>query len=93
MMDDPEVFTKFSINTLSVTFKQTINVIKNFVECFGGSLALNYGDIDNFVKDTHSANSARAAAQIILSSNNVTQGLKPMFFEIKNREFCNDLPD
>ena len=63
------------------------------MESFGELLAVNDRDIDTFSKDTHSANNARAAAQRILISNNVTQGLKSMFFELKNRELCNDFPD
>ena len=38
-------------------------------------------------------NDSRAAAQIILISNNVTQGIKYMFFELKDRELCNAFPD
>ena len=79
-LDDPAVFTNFVRNTLMVTTQRTIDVITNFVEYFGYLLALNDGDIDTFVKYTHSVNNARAAAQIILVSNNFTQGLKSFFF-------------
>ena len=51
----------------------------NFVESFGELLAVNDGDIKTFVKYTHSVNNTRAVAQIILISNNVTQGLKSFF--------------
>ena len=79
------VFTDFLINTLGVTTQKTIDVIINFVEYFGDFLALNDGDIDTFVKDTHYVNNARASAQIIFISNNITQGLKSMFYNIKDR--------
>ena len=62
------------------------------MESFGDLKAVNDGDIDTFVKDTHSANNARAAAKRILIGNSVTQGLKPMFFELKDRELCNAFP-
>ena len=75
-MYDPEVSTDFFRNTLGVSTQQTIDIITNFLKYFGGLIAVNDGDIDTFLKDTHSANNARAAAQIILISNNVTQGLK-----------------
>ena len=78
-MDDPEVFTNFVRNTLRVTTNQTIDLITNFMESFGGLLAVNDGVIDTFVKYTHSTNNARADAQNILTSNNVTQGHKSMF--------------
>ena len=92
-MDDPAVFTDFVRNTLGVTTKWTIDIIANLVESFGDLLTVNVGDIETFVKDTHSENNARAAAQIILISNRVTQGLKSMFLELKDRELCNALTD
>ena len=76
-MYDPEVSTDFLINTLGVSTQQTIYIITNFVESFGGLLAVNDGDIDTFFKVTHSVNISKAAAQIILTSNNVTQGSHP----------------
>ena len=84
-MDNPAVFTNLVRNTLRVNTQRTIGVIKNFLESFGGLLVVNDGDIDTFVKDTHSVNNARAAAQRILISNNFTQGIKSMFFDIKDR--------
>ena len=76
---DPAVFSNFVRNTLRVTTQQTIDVITISVEYFGDLLAVNDGYIDIFVKDTHSTNNARSAAQIILISNNVNKGLKSMF--------------
>ena len=83
-MDDPAIFTGLTINILRVTTQKTINIIMNFVESFGDLLAVNDGDIDTFVKDTHSADNARAAAQRTFISNTVTQGLETMFFEIND---------
>ena len=54
---------------------------------------MNDIDINTFVKDTHSTNNTRASLHIILISNNVTQVLKSMFFELKDRELCNMFPD
>ena len=79
-MDDIAVFTAFVRNTLGVTTHQMIDVITNFLEYFGYLLAVNDGYIEIFFKDTHSMNNARSAAQRILISNNVTQGLKSMFW-------------
>ena len=84
-IDDPVVFTNFLINTLRVTTQRKINVITNFVKTFVYLLAVNDGDIDTFFKDAHSVNNDRAAAQRILISNNVTQRIKCMFFELKYR--------
>ena len=77
-MDDPVVFTYIVINTLGVTTQKTIDVIMNFVGSFGDLLAVNDGDIDTFVKDTHYENNSRAVEHRILIGNNVTQGLKSM---------------
>ena len=92
-IDDPAVFTDFFINTLRTTNQQTVVVITNIVLSFGGLLVVNDGDIDTFSKDTHSVNNSRAAVQRILIGTNVTQGLKSMLFDIKDRELCNNLPD
>ena len=78
-MDDPSVFTIFLRNTVGVTTKQKIYVIKNFMESFGYLLSVNDGYIETFVKDNHSTNNDRAAAQRIFISNNINQGLKSMF--------------
>ena len=69
-MDDPTLFTDFVRNTLWFTNQQKIDLIANFVETFWILLALNDRDIEKFVKDTHSVNISRAAAQRILISNN-----------------------
>ena len=90
MMDNPAVFTNFLRNTVGFTTQKTINVIANFIKYFGYLLAVNDGDIDTFVKDNHSVNNARADAQRILISNSITQGLKSKFFDLKDRELCND---
>ena len=79
-MYDKAVFTRFLRNTLRVTTQQTIYIITSFVESFGDLLAVNDGDIDTFVKYTHSTNNARAAVKIILISNKVTKELKSMLF-------------
>ena len=79
-MDDPAELTNFVINNLGVTTQQTTYVITKFVESFGYLLAVNYGDINTFFKDTHSANNARVAEKRIFIRNNITQVLKSFFF-------------
>ena len=83
-MDDPEVFIDFVRNTLEVNTQRTIDVITKIVESSGNLLDVNDEDIETFVKGTHSTNNSRAVSQRILISNNVTQGLKSMFFELKD---------
>ena len=79
-MDDSVVFIDLVRKTLRFTTQQTIDIITNCVESFGGLLAVNNGDIVTFFKANHSANNPRAAAQRILISNNITQALNPYFF-------------
>ena len=87
------VFTDFVRKTLGVTTQRMIDVITNFVKSFGEFMTVNDGEIETFVKDTHSTNRSGAIDQRILISNNLTQGLKSMFFELKDRELCNDLTE
>ena len=92
-MEYPEVFTNFLRNTLRFTTQKKIDITTNFVESFGDLISVNDGDIDTFVKDTHSVNNARAAAKRILIRKNITQGLKSMFLDLNDRELWNDFSD
>ena len=85
MMDDLAVFTDFVRNALRVNNQQKIYVITNFVESFGYLIAVNDVNIETFVKYTYSTNYNRAAEQRILVRNNVTQGLKSIFFKLTYR--------
>ena len=49
--------------------------------------------IDEFVKATHSSNSSRAVVARILINPNVTIALKPILFELKDRDICNAFLD
>ena len=71
-MDDPAVFMDFVRNSLGFTTMRKIGLTKKSVKSFGYLLAVNNGDIDTFVKYTHSVNDARAAVQIVLINNKVT---------------------
>ena len=92
-MNDPAIFTAFVTNTLGVDQAVVRALIHNFVATFEELLVVTDDDIDTFVKDTHSANSARSAAQRVQIGTLVSQGLKSVLFELKDREICDSLPD
>ena len=92
-MENTAVFIDFMRNNLGVTTLIKIDVITKFVDIFGEFISVNDGDIDTFVKNTNSTNNNRPVAQRILIRNKITQGLKSMFFELKDRQRCNVLTE
>ena len=92
-MDNPAIFDTFLQNVLGVTLVRTRKLITEFTPTFGSLLGITDDDIDTFSKEAHSSNSARTATQRIMISSTVTQGLKSIVFELKDRELCDALPD
>ena len=64
-----------------------------FVDSFGYLIATTDEDIDNFVCDTQSSNSARAASVRIVIQTKVSTSIKTIRFELKDCELCNILLD
>ena len=92
-IDDPELFTNFRKKHPQGYYSAKNRRNKKLRGILRGLTSGEWWRYCHFFKDTHAANNARAAAQRILISNNVTQGLKSMLFEIKYRGFWNDFPD
>ena len=92
-MDDQNIFTAFVTNILGVGTPRVRNEITGFVSTFFDLLSSSESEIDNFVKTTHGANSARAANARTLIPPGVIQGLKSIQFELKDCEMCDSLPD
>ena len=92
-MDQAPIFSDFLRNILGVTVNRTLNEITSFIETFADLLSSSDSEIDTFVKEVHSSNSARNANLRILISSNVVMGLKSVLFELKDRQLCNALPD
>ena len=91
-MDDDNLFELFLQNTLSIANRRVRDEITNFVETFRDLLATTDADIDTFVKETHSSNSARPANAKILIPASSVKALKSLLFELRDRDKCNALP-
>ena len=90
-MNDPAIFKSFLEAPFGVNLPRVRNLILEFIPNFDGLLAITDEDLDTFVKEAHSANTARTVNARILIEPTVTQGLKSVMFELKYRELCNDL--
>ena len=60
-MDQAPIFSDFLRNILGVTVNRTLNEITSFIETFADLLSSSDSEIDTFVKEVHSSNSARNA--------------------------------
>ena len=92
-MDQAPFFANFLQNILGVILNRTLNEITGFIETFDDLLSSSDNEIDTFLKEAHSSNSARSANARIIISSNVVMGLKSTLFELKDRQICDALPD
>ena len=92
-MNDPAQFTAFLTNLCGLTIDRARNEVTTFLNTFEDLLSTSEEEIDNFVKNTHAANSARAAAQRILIPTASIVTLKALRFELIDREKCGVLPN
>ena len=92
-MDDPVIFLNYLTNTCNVTVPRAQNKILGFLPDFRALLNTPESQIDEFVKNTHSSNSARAANARILVPSGAIILLKSLRFELEDRRKCNALPN
>ena len=92
-MDDKDLFEVFLWDTLNVQSRLVRDAIADFLTTFSDLLNSTDGDIDTFVKETHSSNSARAANQKILIPASAVIALKSVRFELQGRDKCDALPN
>ena len=92
-MTDPTIFANFVENVLQVRPARVREEIITFVETFEDLLSSSHDKIDAFVKEVHSDNSAWASNVKLLIDSNVVLGLKSIFFELKDRDTCDALPN
>ena len=90
-MDDNNLFEAFLANVAGVTVDRARNEILQFIPTFTALLGTSEREIDNFVKSTHSSNSARAANSRILIPTTAVITLKAILFELKDRQMCDAL--
>ena len=70
-MNDPAVFNNVLINVLNMNQVRSRNELRSFIETFEQLIAVSDDDLLDFVKNTHAANSARAANQRVLIPTSV----------------------
>ena len=85
-MNDPTIFVNFLDNVLQVRPARVREEIVFFVKIFEDLLSSSDDEIDAFVKEIHSSNSARASKAKFLIVSNVMLGLKSISFELKDRD-------
>lgn len=91
-MDDPVPFTTFITGVCNINTPRAQNEILGFANTFRALSNTTDEDLDNFVKETHSSNSARPANGKILIPASAVIALKSINFEIKDRIRCGAIP-
>ena len=92
-MDDRAVFRAFLVIHCSIAEGRHLTELLTFVDTFRGLLQTSDYEIVEFVKNTHSTNSARTTNQRILIPTGTVIKLKSLLFELKDREHCGVLPN
>ena len=92
-MDDQAVFRAFLVTHCDITEGRHLTELLTFVDTFRGLLGTSDDEIDEFVKNTHSTNSARTTNQRILIQTGTVIKLKSLLFELRDRERCGVLPN
>ena len=91
-MNDPTIFANFLENISQVRPVRVREEVITFIETFKDLLSSSDDEIDAFVKEVHSSNSARASNARLLITLNVVLDLKSVLFELKDRDACSTLP-
>ena len=92
-MDDSAVFCDFLITHCGIAEGRHLNELLTFVDTFRGLLGTSDDEIDKFVKNTHSTNSARTINYRILIPTGTVIKMKSLLFELKDRGCCGVLPN
>ena len=92
-MNDPAIFANFLENVLQVRPARVREEITSFIGTFEDLLSSSDDEIDAFVKEVHSGNSARGSNSKLLIGSNVVLALKSILFELKDRDACDALPN
>ena len=92
-MNNPVEFTAFLTNLCGLTITRARNETITFLDTFDALISTSEEEIDNFVKNTHAANSARIATQKIRIPPAAIVTLKALRFELIDRGRCGVLPD
>ena len=88
-MDDTPTFTVFVENILVVNIPRARQELVSYIPTFRQLRNISEEEINNFIKQVHSANSGRAANQRIVNMPSLAANLKALSFTLKDRENCN----
>ena len=91
-MNDPEIFNRFLENTAGIRVAHARTAVTDFIRTFHDLLTTTDSEINTFVQNTHSSNSARPRNKISIPPGAVI-ALQAMLFELKDRESCGSLPN
>ena len=91
-MNDPVIFDRFLDNVAGVTVANARNAITAFISTFQELLTTNDSEINTFVQNTHSSNSARTRGKISIPPGSVI-AIQAILFELKDRQRCGALPN
>ena len=92
-MDNQAIFNKFLQYFLQVNMHYVRLYIISFVDYFGQLIKTKDDDIDTFVRDTHTPNSAREAESRIIIGSIVFTHIKDFRIELKYSNMFNTLTD
>lgn len=92
-MDDPVIFATFVIGALGVNAQRAQQELVSYISTFRQLMEISEGEINEFIKQVHSGNSGRAAAQRIIYNPSIAANLKALSFTLKDRSRCNALYD
>ena len=92
-MDDPAIFLNYIINICNVQLLRVRNEMIAFKPTFCTLMNTPEQQLDEFIKNTHSANSAQTANQRILIRSGTVIFLKSIRFKLVDRQKCNALPN
>ena len=90
-MDDPIIFANFLEHNAGIINVHAQNAVIAFIHTFRDLLSSTDSEINTFVQNTHSSNSARARNKISIPPGSVI-ALQAMLFELKDRQSCGALP-
>jgi hypothetical protein len=90
-MNDPDCFRNFLEDACGITNDNAVNAITGFINTFQDLLTTTDSEINTFVQNTHSSNSARTRNKISIPPGAVIS-IQAILFELKDRERCDALP-
>ena len=84
-MNNPIIFDNFLNNVAGITNDNARTAVTNFIETFNDLLTTTDSEINTFVQNIHSSNSARTRNKISIPPGSVIS-IQAILFELKDRQ-------